>query len=242
MPAQNQSLVEFKTPEEKAKYVRQMFDRISPRYDLLNRVMTGGQDVKWRKLAIEKSNLSAGGKLLDIACGTGDLAFTALPNNPVLVAAADFSLEMVRLGNAKLNGAQDVRFLGADGLKMPFQDNSFDASVTGFSMRNVMSVDNFLGEMARVVKPGGRVVILEITPMEKKWLQPFFRFYFHKIVPFMGGLLGGDREAYTYLPQSVDVFHTADQLAERMQNAGLRNVQYQKLNLGTVALHWGEAV
>jgi demethylmenaquinone methyltransferase/2-methoxy-6-polyprenyl-1,4-benzoquinol methylase len=232
-------LVNFNSPAEKASYVREMFDRISPRYDLMNRVMTAGQDMKWRRLAIEKAELPENGRLLDIACGTGDLAFTALREKPALVAAADFSLNMVTLGNSKLNGNATIRFLGADGLAMPFRDNSFDAVVTGFSMRNVVDVDQFLTEMARVVRPGGKVAILEITPVQTPFLGMLFRFYFHKIVPFIGGLLSGSREAYTYLPQSVDVFLTAEQLQERMEAAGLSEVQYRKLNLGTVALHWG---
>ena len=233
------SLVEFDSPAEKAHYVREMFDRISPRYDLMNRVMTAGQDVKWRRLAIEKSELPKAGKLLDIACGTGDLAFTALKKKPALVAAADFSLKMVSLGKNKLNGYETIHFLGADALSMPFHDNSFDAVVTGFSMRNVIDVSQFLAEMARVVRPGGKVVNLEITPLQNPFLKTLFGFYFHKIVPLIGGLLSQNREAYTYLPQSVDVFLTAEQLKEKMEAVCLQEVNYQKLNMGTVALHWG---
>lgn len=236
------SFVNFSSPTEKANYVRDMFDRISPRYDLMNRVMTAGQDMKWRRIAIAKAELPEGGRLLDIACGTGDLAFAALPQNPAFVVAADFSMEMVALGNGKLNSQENISFLGADGLAMPFHDNSFDAVVTGFSMRNVIDIDKFICEMARVVSPGGKVVILEITPVQSPFFKGLFRFYFHKIVPFIGGILSGSREAYTYLPQSVDVFLTAEQLKERMQTAGLEDVKYQKLNLGTVALHWGAVV
>lgn len=235
----DKSLVDFESPSAKARYVRDMFDRISPRYDLMNRVMTGGQDQKWRRRAIEKAAISAGGRVLDIACGTGDLAFAALEEQPEFVVAADFSLQMVRLGDRKRNGNTTVHFLGADGLWLPFRDDSFDACVTGFSMRNVIDIDQFLFEMARVVKPGGRVVILEITPMNVPVLQRMYRFYFHRIVPSIGRLLSGDREAYSYLPQSVDVFISAEQLRHRMESASLRDVQYKKLNFGTVALHWG---
>ncbi|MCA9743330.1 MAG: ubiquinone/menaquinone biosynthesis methyltransferase [Deferribacteres bacterium] len=235
----SKSLVNFQTPSEKASYVRNMFDQISGRYDLMNRVMTGGQDVRWRRLAIEKAQLPVDGKLLDIACGTGDLAFSALPKQPELVAAADFSLNMVRIGKEKLRDHETIRFLGADGLAMPFRTGSFDAVVTGFSMRNVIDVGTFIAEMARVVRPGGKVVILEITPVNNRLFGPLFRFYFHKVVPFVGGLLSGNRDAYTYLPQSVDIFLTADQLKEKMAQTGLRDVHYRKLNFGTVALHWG---
>lgn len=241
MPDSN-SLAHFQTPEEKVKFVRQMFDRISPRYDVMNRIMTACQDIRWRRLAIEKANLPEGGRLLDIACGTGDLAFAGLRRNPALVAAADFSLQMVRLGREKLNGRRRVHFLGADGLCMPFAENSFDAVVTGFSMRNVADVAAFIAEMRRVVRPGGRVVILEITPFKAPLLQKLFRFYFHRIVPWLGGLISGDREAYSYLPQSVEIFLSAEALKMVMQQAGLARVAYRKLSFGTVALHWGTVV
>ncbi|MFQ5628428.1 MAG: ubiquinone/menaquinone biosynthesis methyltransferase [bacterium] len=233
------SYIAFKSASEKANYVREMFDRISSRYDLMNRVMTGGQDMKWRRLAIEKADLPENGRLLDIACGTGDLAYLALVKEPGLVAAADFSLKMVALGNSKHDGYKNIHFLGADGLAMPFQDSSFDAVVTGFSMRNVVDVGQFITEMARVVRPGGKVVILEITPVQTPLFASLFRFYFHKIVPIIGGLLSGSREAYTYLPQSVDVFLNAEQLKKKMQANGLVDVDYMKLNLRTVAVHWG---
>jgi len=233
------SLVQFNSPSEKANYVREMFDRISPRYDLMNSIMTAGQDMRWRRLAVEKAGLQEDGRLLDIACGTGDLAFRSLVKEPSLVAAADFSLKMVAHAKSKLNGYESIRFLGADGLAMPFRNSSFDAAVTGFSMRNVVDIDLFIAEMARVVRPGGKVVILEITPVQTPLFGKIFRFYFHKIVPLIGGLLSGSREAYTYLPQSVDVFLKAEQVQSKMEANGLVDVQYKKLNLGTVALHWG---
>jgi len=235
----SESYVNFSSAEEKARYVRTMFDRISPRYDLVNRVMTFGQDVGWRKMAIRQTATPEGGRLLDIACGTGDLAFAGLKRSPSLVAAADFSLEMVKLGHQKHSGHAAVQFLGADGLNMPFCDNSFHSSVTGFSMRNVVDVDAFIAEMARVVKPGGKVVILEITPVKNRILGPLVRTFFHKIVPRIGAILGGDKEAYTYLPQSVDIFLEADELQARMEQNGLHDIQYKKLNFATVALHWG---
>ncbi len=238
--ASSPNLVAFRSPQEKARFVQRMFDRISPRYDLMNRLMTFGQDVRWRKLALEAAALPPHARVLDIACGTGDLAFTALEWQPELVVAADFSLEMLRQGMKKSNGRQNVVFLAADGLQLPFADGAFDAVVTGFSMRNVVDIDGFLQEMRRVVRPGGRVVILEITPLKNRVLRPAFQFYFHRIVPFLGGLIAGDREAYTYLPQSVEVFVPAEELRMRMEKSGLHQVEYKLLNLSTVALHWGE--
>ncbi|KAA3661708.1 MAG: methyltransferase domain-containing protein, partial [Calditrichaeota bacterium] len=210
MPEKN--IAQFENPQEKTRYVRTMFDRISTKYDLMNRLMTFGQDVRWRKLAIEQTKVTKDGKLLDIGCGTGDLAFDALKVEPELVVAADFSIEMVRVGQHKKNGAHNPVFTAADGMALPFTDNTFDAAVTGFVMRNVADVDQFIREMVRVVRPGGKVVILEITPFNNPFLRPFYRFYFHNIVPYLGGLVAGDREAYTYLPKSVEIFLTAAEL------------------------------
>jgi len=233
------SLVHFDTPEEKARFVREMFDRISPRYNLMNRLMTFGQDLHWRRLAIDKANLDNGATVLDIACGTGDLAAAALKKQPRQVTAADFSMQMLRHAQARFNGKARIRLLAADGLNMPFKNDCFDAVITGFSMRNVVDIDAFLREMARVVRPGGRVVVLEVTPLKKTLLQPLFQFYFSRVVPLIGGLLAKDRQAYTYLPQSVEIFLNPEQLAARMQDAGLQAVQYKLLSLSTVALHWG---
>ncbi len=232
-------LVTFQSGVEKARAVQAMFDGIAQRYDLMNRVMTGGQDVRWRRIAIEHAQLPAGGKLLDIACGTGDLAFEALKRSPGLVVGGDFSYEMIKLGAAKANGHENIIFLSADGLNLPFRDDGFDAVTTGFSMRNVADIDQFLREMVRVVAPGGRVVILELTPLKTPVISSLFRFYFHHIVPLAGWLLTGDRKAYTYLPQSVDVFITAQELKEKMQRSGLIDVGYRTFSFGTVALHWG---
>ncbi len=232
-------LVQFRDPVEKARYVRRMFNRISPRYDLMNRLMTFGQDIRWRKIAIAKTALPRGGRLLDIACGTGDLARAALVRQPALVCAADFSERMVALGAKKHREHGEICFMVADGLSLPFSDSTFDAAVTGFSLRNVVDIDRFIGEMTRVVKPGGKVVLLEITPFRQPVLSGFMKFYFQKIVPLIGGLIAGDREAYTYLPQSVEIFLPAEKLADKMRQLGLVEVGYQLLNFKTVAIHEG---
>lgn len=233
------NLALFRSPDEKARFVRHMFDRISPRYDLMNRIMTFGQDIRWRRLAVRMAQVPQGGRLLDVACGTGDLARTALRYKPSLVCAADFSLRMVELGARKHAGKSPLCFLAADGLALPFPGRLFDAAITGFSLRNVVDIDRFLSEMQRVVKPGGRVVILEITPFRQPLLAALMKFYFHKVVPILGTLIAGDREAYTYLPQSVEIFLTADELANRMRCAGLQEVHYRLLNMKTVAIHTG---
>lgn len=237
MPSNN--IARFDNPGDKAHFVRNMFDRISSKYDVMNRLMTFGQDIRWRKLAIAATEIGAGDKLLDVGCGTGDLAFDALKQNPALVVASDFSIEMTRVGMQKRNGQHNLIFTAADGTALPFAPNSFDAAVTGFVMRNVTDIDQFISEMVRVVRPGGKVVILEITPFKKPLLQPFYKLYFHKLVPLIGGLIAGDREAYTYLPKSVEIFLTAEELRQRMEKCGLEQVKYRLLNMETVALHSG---
>jgi demethylmenaquinone methyltransferase/2-methoxy-6-polyprenyl-1,4-benzoquinol methylase len=224
---------------ERAAYVRQMFGQIAPRYDLMNRLMTGGRDVAWRRLVIAEAHLPPGGRLLDIATGTGDIALEALRRDGDLNAiGADFSLEMMRRGRAK-PGTERLRWLGADTLTLPFPDETFDAVTSGFMLRNVIDVPRSLAEQRRVIKHGGRMVCLEISRPPRNLLLPFYRFYFHRIVPFVGGLVSGNRGAYTYLPQSADEFLSPEELADLMRQAGWREVRYRKLMMGTVAIHSG---
>lgn len=228
-----------------------MFARIAHRYDLMNRVMTGGQDKRWRQYLIEQAQLPPGGALLDIATGTGDIAFEALKQQPDLshVIGADFTLPMMRVGQQRwsrvqssLNGRSQKTSLswsGADTLHLPFPDNCFDAVTSGFLMRNVTDVRQALQEQVRVCKPGGRVLILEIPRPSDNLFGRLFRFYFHNIVPLAGGLITGQPDAYNYLPASADAFLSPSELAARMEQAGLQQVHYAMLMLKTVALHWG---
>lgn len=259
----------FNSPAEKHRYVNTMFGRIAHRYDTMNRVMTGGQDRRWRKLLIQQAQLPPQGKLLDIATGTGDIAFEALQQYPELeqVVGADFTLPMLkearrrgdeetRAAGRKTSGGGAGEFLttsphavtlspcqpswsGADTLHLPFADNTFDAVASGFLMRNVISVPLALAEQRRVCKPGGRVLILEIPRPADTWLGRLFRLYFHRVVPFIGGLISGQRDAYTYLPASAEVFLRPNELKIEMEKAGLREVRYIMLMFGTVALHIG---
>jgi demethylmenaquinone methyltransferase/2-methoxy-6-polyprenyl-1,4-benzoquinol methylase len=226
---------------ERASYVQQMFGQIAPRYDLMNRLMTGGRDVAWRRLVVNEAYLPPGGRLLDIATGTGDIALEALRRDGELRAiGADFTLEMMQRGRSK-PGAQLLRWLGADTLALPFPDGTFDAVTSGFMLRNVIDVPHSLSEQRRVVKPGGRMVCLEISRPPRNLLLPrvAYRFYFHRVVPLVGGLVSGNRSAYTYLPQSADEFLYPDELADLMRQAGWRDVHYRKLMMGTVAIHSG---
>jgi demethylmenaquinone methyltransferase/2-methoxy-6-polyprenyl-1,4-benzoquinol methylase len=239
----------FQSPLEKHQYVNQMFARIAQRYDLMNRVMTGGQDKRWRQQLIEQAQLSPGGALLDIATGTGDIAFEALKQQPDLsqVVGADFTLPMMRVGQQRWSGIQAslnghktaLSWSGADTLHLPFPDDYFDAVVSGFLMRNVTDVLQALREQVRVCKPGGRVLILEIPRPPDNPFGRLFRLYFHYIVPLIGGLITGQPDAYSYLPASADAFLSPPELVVRMEQAGLQQVCYTMLMLNTVALHRG---
>jgi demethylmenaquinone methyltransferase / 2-methoxy-6-polyprenyl-1,4-benzoquinol methylase len=224
---------------ERAQYVQGMFARISARYDLMNRLMTGGRDIAWRREVIRLAALNPGARLLDVATGTGDILIEALRQQPkVLAIGSDFTFEMMMRGRPKA-GAQAIRWNTADALHLPFPDNVFDAVTSGFGVRNFIDREQAFREQQRVVKPGGRVICLEISKPPKNLLRPFFLFFFNKIVPFMGGLISGERDAYTYLPQSVNEFLTPDELKASMERAGLREVRYERLMLSTVAIHIG---
>ena len=232
----------FHSAEEKYRYVNKMFARIARRYDLMNRVMTLGQDIRWRKLVIRAARLPAqGGRLLDIATGTGDIAFEAWRQHPQLdqVVGADFTLPMMQVGRQRLAG-HTVHWSGADTLRLPFPDNCFDAVASGFLLRNVVDVAQALREQTRVCKPGGRVVVLEIPRPADSLFGRSFRLYFHHVVPLLGGLISGQKDAYTYLPASADAFLRPQELKAVMAQVGLQQVTYRPLMLHTVALHVGE--
>jgi demethylmenaquinone methyltransferase/2-methoxy-6-polyprenyl-1,4-benzoquinol methylase len=234
----------FDSAEHKAAYVQEMFDRIAPRYDLMNRLMTLGQDQAWRKRLIERAGVKSGARVLDIAAGTADIALAAHAAGATQVIAADFSREMLAYAGQKiqkaLNGRPEAVVLAeADGLSLPFADNTFDAVVTGFSLRNVGNLDQFLREMTRVTKPDGKVACLEITRPRAPRFRKFFAWYFGKVVPFLGRIVSGSKEAYRYLPHSVSVFITPEELRVRMEDAGLHRVAFETLMLGTVAIHHG---
>lgn len=220
----------------KPEQVRAMFARIAHRYDLMNRLMTGGLDLRWRQQAIRACALPPDARILDVGTGTGDLAAEALRQRPgALVVGCDFTLPMMIRGRRK-PGRDRIRWVGGDALRLPFPDEQFDAVVSGFVMRNVANLDLAFQEQARVVRPGGRVVCLEAVRPPQRWWTPFYRFYFHRIVPLMGGIVAGDRAAYTYLPQSVEGFFTLEELAHAMTRTGLILQEVRTFMLGTVAL------
>lgn len=223
------------TGNERARYVQSMFTRIAARYDLMNRLMTGGQDIAWRRQVIRLARLAPGDRLLDLGAGTGDLSREALIQQPqARVVTADFTLEMMRVGQR----LGPLPWTAADALCLPFPDQSFQAVVSGFLMRNVSDINQALREQYRVLQPGGRIVILDTTRPKRNLLSPFIWLHMHVVIPTLGGLLTGVREAYNYLPDSTENFLTAEDLRDRMQTVGFKNIQFKRLMFGTIAIHW----
>ncbi|MEJ7763733.1 MAG: class I SAM-dependent methyltransferase [Thermomicrobiales bacterium] len=252
-----------------ASEVQAMFGRIVPRYDLVNRLMTGGRDVAWRRMVA--SVAVAGGRrsrVIDVATGTGDLAIALAGAGAQSVVGLDFVPGMLRAaagkpaigswsgweqrgmtdtpdlgaGTPDLMGVTDgrVRLVAGDAMRLPFPDDTFDACTVSFGLRNMADYEGAVREMTRVLRPGGRWVCLELTPYRFPLLNRVFGWYFGAVVPVIGGWLSGDRAAYRYLPASVAAFPPADDLAAIMRAAGLENVRYTKLGGGAVAMHVGE--
>ncbi len=228
------------TGPARAQYVQSMFARVAGKYDLMNRLMTGGQDLRWRKMVITLAALPSGGALLDLGTGTGDIAAGALAAIPNLLSVGgDFTIEMMRVGKTDPARAA-VRFTASDALNLPFPNDTFDAVTSGYLMRNVIDVRRAWAEQYRVLKPGGRVVCLDTTPPPQNLLRPFINLHLHVIIPALGRLIAGPSasDAYTYLPDSTENFLPAEALAQRMADAGFANVQFKRLMFGTMALHW----
>lgn len=222
----------------KAGSVQGMFTRIAPRYDLMNRLMTAGQDVRWRREVIRRAELPPNARLLDLGAGTGDLAREALRQHPdCWPTAADFTLAMMLAGQP--HSPAQLAWAGADAACLPFPDASFHAVVSGFLLRNVADLQRSLQEQRRVLKPGGRLVALDTTRPRRSLFTPLVQFHLHAVIPALGWLIAGQREAYTYLPNSTESFLRAEELAARLAAAGFRQVAYRRLMLGTVAIHWG---
>jgi demethylmenaquinone methyltransferase / 2-methoxy-6-polyprenyl-1,4-benzoquinol methylase len=220
-----------------------MFDRIAGIYDLLNQVMTVGLHHRWRARAVQMTGVGPGSRVLDVATGTGDLAFALAdavrPDGEVV--ATDFSEGMLEIARKKAEAIGAPGFVGfstANALALPFPDASFDAVTVGFGVRNFSDLQQGLNELARVVRPGGRVVVLEMTTPVRPPLSTFFSLWFNRVVPLLGKVAGGS-DAYTYLPNSVKRFPGPDKLAGMLWEAGLRDVSYVLTAGGIIALHTG---
>jgi len=209
-----------------------MFDRIAPVYDLMNRVMTAGLDLRWRRIAAE-AVVRSGDRVLDACCGTGDLA-VACEKRGGVVTGLDFSPAMLERARRKLPTAT---WIEGDLLALPFEAGSFEAATVGFGVRNVADLEQGLAELRRVLVPGGRVAVLEIT-QPRGLLAPFYRLWFDRIVPLLGKLLKGGA-AYTYLPASVHRFPPPEALATLLREAGFERIRYTVLAGGIIAIHSG---
>jgi demethylmenaquinone methyltransferase/2-methoxy-6-polyprenyl-1,4-benzoquinol methylase len=212
-----------------------MFDRIAPVYDAMNRVMTAGLDLRWRRLAAA-AVVRPGDRVLDAACGTGDLALAAAEAGAREVVGLDFSPRMLERARRKSSA---IEWVHGDLLELPFPDGSFDAATVGFGVRNVADLEHGLRELRRVLRPGGRLAVLEIT-RPRGVLRPFFTLWFEWLVPLVGRLLPGGR-AYAYLPASVRRFPVSEELAALLARSGFADVRFRLLGGSIVALHTGTA-
>ncbi len=230
---------------DKRSFVRDMFAHIAPRYDLGNRLMTFGRDQSWRirtaRAALTDS--TAAPRILDLATGTGDLVLAIRQLKPgARIVGLDLTYEMLDLALVKMrqsSARSAVDFVNGDTLDLPFPDNTFDAITSGFMLRNLVDLDKGFREMVRVTRPGGRVAALEITRPTLPFWSQIFHIYFYSFVPLLMGAVSGAPSAYRYLPNSLTSFTAPEALAQVMRGAGLRDVHYALLNLGSVAIHYG---
>jgi demethylmenaquinone methyltransferase/2-methoxy-6-polyprenyl-1,4-benzoquinol methylase len=225
---------------DRTGYVRRMFTRIARRYDLMNRLMTFGQDLRWRVEAIGRLEMPADALILDLGAGTGDISLQIRRSHPqARVIACDLTPDMLRVGK-KRPGAAGVLWVAADAQRLPFAVEQFDGVISGYLLRNVGDLDGALAEQRRVLKPGRRWVSLDTTPPARNILLPFLRFHLQVIIPLLGRLITGEAEAYRYLPDSTEGFVEAGALAEKIRAAGFGGVGFVKRMLGSMAIHWGE--
>lgn len=219
--------------------VEKMFDAIADRYDLMNRVMTFGQDRRWREFVVERGGDVANGWVLDLACGTGDISQLFKRSNPAAhVIGGDFSRNMLTCAQRRL-GCRDYYWQACDANCLPYGGDVFNAVIFGYLLRNVDDSLTVLKEVYRVLAEGGRVVCLDTTPPAKNLLYPFVRLYLAFVIPLLGKMIARDQSAYAYLTDSTMDFHEADCLADMFKKAGFKRVDYKKFMFGTIAVHWG---
>jgi demethylmenaquinone methyltransferase/2-methoxy-6-polyprenyl-1,4-benzoquinol methylase len=217
-----------------------MFGRIAKRYDLLNHVLSGNVDKRWRRVVatrVREKLSSNEASVLDVACGTGDLSLTLFDITGARVVGTDFCRPMLEIAADKT--ADRIPLIEGDALNLPFRGGSFEVVTIAFGLRNLASVEGGLAELRRVLKPGGWVAVLEFSRPANAMLRPLFGLYFTRVLPLMGGLISGSRSAYTYLPASVQKFPDQEQLSLLMQQAGFEQVQFENLTGGIAALHMG---
>jgi demethylmenaquinone methyltransferase/2-methoxy-6-polyprenyl-1,4-benzoquinol methylase len=231
-------------PADKAAFVRDMFATIAPHYDRTNRIISAGLDEGWRRRAIALLQAPKGGAIVDLCCGTGDIVFHLLRTDPSLhVTGVDFCEPMLVKARqrAPREASGYAQFLEGDVMELPFADNSFDGATMGFAMRNVTDIDATLREVRRILKPGARFVNLDMSKAPNPVWKALFDLYFYRIVPLVGAISSGSREAYTYLPNSLTRHPTAEALRDRFTAAGFRNAAFARVMGGSIAIHYGTA-
>ena len=229
-------------PLLKATWVRPMFDAIAPRYDLLNRIISLGMDRSWRRAAVREALESRPGLVIDVGTGTGDLAFDLVNQNtvPMKVIGLDFSPAMLRIAWRRASSVDDpdlLRFVLSDALRLPLVNGVADVIVSAFVLRNLDSIPDAFSAMAGALRSGGRIVLLEMTPIRQPIFRFVFRLYFRRWVPLLGRLISGHPDAYTWLPESVDGFIGVEELSQNLEVAGFREIRVRKLGRGSVAMH-----
>ncbi len=227
---------------EHAHRVREMFATIAARYDLLNHLLSANVDKRWRRktaLAVARGLPGGKGRVLDIACGTGDLSFALFEISGADVVGTDFCRPVLQIARRKAAEVAAIPFIEADALNLPFSDNSFDGAAIAFGLRNFASTEQGLREMLRVLRPNGTLAVLECSRPVVPGLRVLFQFYFNRLLPLVGGLISGSRHAYQYLPTSVSRFLNQEELAALMRQVGFTNVSFQNLTGGIAALHLG---
>lgn len=226
---------------EHAGRVREMFAGIAKRYDFLNHLLSGNVDKRWRRIVAKRvceKVTSSSSRILDVACGTGDLSLTLFENTGARVVGTDFCRPMLEIAAGKI--PRRIPLIEGDALDLPFRDGAFEVVTIAFGLRNLASVEGGLAELRRVLKPGGWVAVLEFSRPANAMMRPLFGLYFTRVLPLMGGLVSGSRMAYSYLPASVQKFPDQEQLSLLMQRAGFEQVQFENLTGGIAALHMGK--
>lgn len=235
--------------ENKEQYVQEVFNLIADNYDEMNNLMTWGMLKGWQKVVMEKTKLKAGGRGLDVCCGTGEMAFQmkALVGPSGQVVGLDFTEKMLSIANKKRAEKDwgDLEFIRGDALALPFADNSFDAATNGFALRNVSDIPSTIKEMARVVKPGGRVVCIDVSRPQNPLFRAFFNVYYFKVVPIIGHIVdgnkavGGKYPAYTWLAESLKTLPNQKTIRHYFMAAGLKDCNYKGVGFGAATIYWG---
>ena len=241
---------------EESRRIRRMFDRIGRRYDLLNRLLSGCSDILWRRSALRVLNVSAGDLLLDVGIGTGDLALAALKGRrkPALIIGVDVALGMMRIGRKKADDPADgmdragrmdrtgraIRFVGGSAESLPLRSGVFDGAMVAFGVRNFTDRAAGLRSMWRVLKPGGRMVVLELSLPRYPVIRQLYRLYARYVMPWIGGVISGDAEAYRYLQVSVEAFPERERFRTLMEGAGFVDTGWRDLSLGVATVYWGD--